>query len=339
MTRLNHKSRGATLAATAILGLSLAACSTTTPADGPTAPSAAPASPAPALSRQQASAVITEYSRVNNQANAHRNRQLLDTVEDGPLFAQSVAGYKADEGLPAKDQEKYQPWAYAPSAELFIPRFAPGQPRWFMAVARGASTTLTAQRLLVFTENTAAHRWEMVAAPDLNEQVSPIAVDREGFAIVGQPSATKGLELAAAVNDDFATGGQKAGRGLVASPAAKRQIDVHRTTGARLRPLGGDTRFAAAENPYPNTYTLKTADGGTLVVFASSHMQTDVVLRPGLAITPPKSAAAWIGTAPRPAMATTFTCVNVAAVPAAGTAARLEGYGCEVTNYSAGANF
>ncbi|WP_329371218.1 hypothetical protein [Streptomyces sp. NBC_01483] len=47
----------------------------------------------PALSTAQARDVITRYSKINSEANANRNRRLLDTVEDGPLYAMSVSDY------------------------------------------------------------------------------------------------------------------------------------------------------------------------------------------------------------------------------------------------------
>jgi hypothetical protein len=59
----------------------------------------------------------------NNQANAHRDRRLLDTVEDGPLYAMSVSDYTETEGLPAAAREPYKPWSYdVASAKLYFPR-------------------------------------------------------------------------------------------------------------------------------------------------------------------------------------------------------------------------
>ncbi|WP_371551410.1 hypothetical protein OG266_38485 [Streptomyces sp. NBC_00554] len=48
----------------------------------------------PALTKKEALAEITHYSKINNEANADNDRTLLDSIEDGPLYAMSVADYQ-----------------------------------------------------------------------------------------------------------------------------------------------------------------------------------------------------------------------------------------------------
>ncbi|MEU0118980.1 hypothetical protein ABZ137_36210 [Streptomyces bobili] len=82
----------------------------------------------PALTKKAALAQIAHYSEINNEANADNKRRLLDTIEDGPLYAMSVADYKQDEGLAQADRETYKPWSYnLAGTDVYIPRFTAGQ--------------------------------------------------------------------------------------------------------------------------------------------------------------------------------------------------------------------
>ncbi|MFE2518417.1 hypothetical protein ACFXG9_24260 [Streptomyces mirabilis] len=106
----------------------------------------------PALSTAQARDVITHYSKINNEANANRNRRLLDTVEDGPLYAMSVSDYTETEGLLAADRKPYKPWSYdSAGAKPYIPRLGAGQDRWF-AAALSDQKGKAPSRLAVFAE-------------------------------------------------------------------------------------------------------------------------------------------------------------------------------------------
>lgn len=98
----------------ACLALTLTGCSDdNSPTQARQTPSASTApKPAPALTATHARDVIAHYSKTNNEANADRNRRLLDTVEDGPLYAMSVSDYTETEGLPKADRKPYKPWSY-----------------------------------------------------------------------------------------------------------------------------------------------------------------------------------------------------------------------------------
>ncbi|MFD9151700.1 hypothetical protein ACFWDF_31475, partial [Streptomyces diastaticus] len=109
----------------ACLALALTGCAgEDSPAHARQTPRASTApKPVPALSAAQAHDVITRYSEINNEANTDRDRRLLDTVEDGPLYAMSISDYTEIEGLPAADRKPYKPWSYdSADAKLYIPR-------------------------------------------------------------------------------------------------------------------------------------------------------------------------------------------------------------------------
>ncbi|MEU8482381.1 hypothetical protein [Streptomyces sp. NPDC048641] len=292
----------------------------------------------PALSDAQARDVITHYSKINNEANPQRDRTLLDTVEDGPMYAMSVSDYTETEGLPKADREAYKPWSYDTSnAKLYIPRFTAGQDRWFAAALSGEKGK-DPSRLAVFAEKPNDKRWELVSVVDLDSTTLPdIALDASGYATA--VSATGNKQLAAdadllrtAVIDNFATGGTNTGTKVFdPTKASQQQIKVHDETTRKFGKLG-TTVFAGAANRFKDAYALKTADGGALVLFAHTHTQTDAVAHTGLQINPDKDDNAWLHGIPRTSVTYTFVCSDAATVPAKAAPSRLIGYTCARTD-------
>ncbi|MEU6230959.1 hypothetical protein [Streptomyces sp. NPDC047042] len=314
--------------------------STDTTAKASRTASPAPSTPTvePALTKQQALAQIAHYSKINNQANATHNRRLLDTIEDGPLYAMSVADYKQDEGLPKADRETYRPWSYnLASTTVYIPRFAAGQRRWFAAVTYSGKTDKYA-RLLVMAEQATTKRWEMVSSVDLDDkkQLPKIALDADGYATALDATSAKNVSapvdvLRTAVGDNFATGGNMSGKRLFATTkTSTRQIKVHDKTIRKFGPRG-TTAFSAASPEFTDSYALKTANGSALVAFAHTHTQRDTVA-PGLEIIPDKDDRAWLGTTNSPYFTYTFTCSDVASVPTTAGKSTLLGYTCRRTD-------
>jgi hypothetical protein len=296
--------------------------------------------PVPALSAAQARDVITRYSKINNEANADRSRRLLDTVEDGPLYAMSVSDYTETEGLPAADRKPYEPWSYdIASAKLYIPRLDAGQDRWF-AAALSSQKGKAPSRLAVFAERPQHKRWEMVSVVDLNSQKLPdVALDRDGYATAVAANDNNHLAadadlLRAAVLDNFATGGTNTGTKVFApTKASKQQIEVHDETGTRFGDQG-TTVFAGTTNRYQDAYALKTNDGGALILFSHMHTQTDAVAHSGLQINPGPDDRAWLHDVPRTSIRYTFVCNDAATVPAEAAPSRLIGYTCARTDAS-----
>ncbi|MER5215378.1 hypothetical protein ABT063_33740 [Streptomyces sp. NPDC002838] len=331
------------LSAAVSVTLTATACVSSGSADDPaTARATHTVSPTPtaepALTKKAALAQIAHYSKINNEANADNNRQLLDTIEDGPLYAMSVADYKQDEGLPKGDREKYKPWSYYLAAtDVYIPRFTAGQPKWFAAVTYSGKDNKYA-RVLIMTEQDKLKRWEMVAAVDLDDkkQIPEIALDADGYATAVDATSTKAVAapvdvLRTAVLDNFATGGTMSGKKVYATTkTSTRQIKVHDET---IHKFGsrGTTEFTSAATEFPDSYALKTTDGDALVVFAHTHTQRDAVAHSGLQIVPEKDDRAWLKDKPSPYFAYTFNCSDVATVPATPGKSKLIGYTCRRT--------
>ncbi|MEU1329497.1 hypothetical protein [Streptomyces sp. NPDC005865] len=294
----------------------------------------------PALTKQQALAAIDRYAAVNNKANADRDRALLDTIEGGPLYAMSVSEYKETEGLTKSERKPYKPWAYdTPNSKLYIPRIAPGQPRWFAAALSGTKGKAP-NRLAVFAEEPQHKRWEMVSVADLyGKDLPKVALDADGYASAvaanGNKDVAAGADLLrSGVLDNFATGGQNSGKKVfAASKASKQQIKVHDETGKQYGSQG-TSKFAGGTNRYREAYALKTSDGGALVFFSHTHTQTDAVARSGLQINPGKDDRAWLHDIPRRSIQYTFVCNDAATVPAKAAPSTLLAYTCARTDAS-----
>ncbi|MEV7888458.1 hypothetical protein ACWD3I_29675 [Streptomyces sp. NPDC002817] len=326
------------------VALTASACSTSsdtsTPAKAKRTASSTP-TPQPALTTKQALAQIARYSKINNEANTHSSRSILDTVEDGPLYAQSVADYKENEDLPQADRETYKPWSYDLDAtDVYIPRFTAGQQKWFAAVSRsGKKRQYT--RVLVMAEQTETKRWGMVATVDLNDpkKLPKFALDAQGYATAVDATSAQNVAapvdvLRTAVGDNFATGGHISGKKVFASSkASTRQIKVHDKTGTKFG-TRGTTTFSLATTQFSDSYALKTTDGRALVVFSHTHTQHDAV-DAGLEIIPGKDDRAWLGTTNSPTFTYTFTCSDAAAVPLTPGKSTLIGYTCRRTNATA----
>jgi hypothetical protein len=319
--------------------LTLAATACTNTGDATHAATKAPTTstaptPAPALSATSARDPIRHYSQVNNRANAHDNAPLLDTVEDGPLYAMSLGGYQQDSAIAAKNRKPYKPWSYdAATAHLYIPTFLPGTPKWFAAAV---TVTVTAYQTLIVVAQQPDHSWQMVLAADLDRMPLPrISLDADGYATAvaadgtGQPGFDAG-RLRVGITDNFATGGKNSGsQFFTPTPASKQQTGIHDKDTHRLG-TKGITTFAAANNAWNTAYGLKTTGGGALLLFTDTHTQTDTV-RPGWQITPGPDARTWLNAAPRQSITDTFTCNDAALIPAPAAKAQLLGYTCELT--------
>ncbi|MFI5804386.1 hypothetical protein [Streptomyces sp. NPDC051561] len=241
--------------------------------------------------------------------------------------------------MPAKDRAPYPLPVNPSAAQLYIPRIASqaafatnSTPRWFAA----ATTAGTDVWFTVFAERPAQQRWEAVTTVLLNNQPPPkIALDGNGFATAMDANGlpTKPDALKAAVIDNYVTGGQQnAKKVLTPTPASQRQVKIHATAGKGY----GDkarTTFAGVTSSDP-TYALRTADGGTLVLFSHTHTQTDAVTRPGFGLIPTKRDQPSLGTTPRPVLQYTFLCANAATVAHGGGPAQLLDTSCARTDAS-----
>ncbi|MGW2858262.1 hypothetical protein [Streptomyces sp. NPDC001205] len=256
------------------------------------------------------------------------------------MYAMSLSEYKESEGLTKSERTAYKPWAYdTQNAQLYIPRIAAGQPRWF-AAALSATPGKAPNRLAVFAEQSQHKRWELVSVADLyGTDLPKVALDADGYATAVAADGNKDLAagadlLRSAILDNFATGRQNSGKKVFTeSKASSQQIKVHDETVKQYGSQGTST-FAGAANRYRDAYALKTTDGGALVFFSHTHTQTDAVARPGLQLNPGKDDRAWLHDVPRTSIRYEFVCNDAATVPAKAAPSTLLAYTCARTDAS-----
>ncbi|MFE6163147.1 hypothetical protein ACFQ7F_30015 [Streptomyces sp. NPDC056486] len=242
--------------------------------------------------------------------------------------------------MPKADRKPYKPWSYdTKSAKFYIPRFAPGQDRWFAAALSGQKGKAPS-RLAVFSEQPTGKRWEMVSVVDLAGKTLPkVALDQAGYATAVAANGNRDLAAGAdvlrtAVLDNFAAGGTNTGTKVLApTKARKQQIKIHDETTKKYGDKG-TTVFDKATNRHKDAYALKTTDGGALMLFAHIHTQTDAVAHSGLQINPGKDDNAWLHGTPRTSIRYTFVCSDAATVPATANPSHLIGYTCARTDAS-----
>jgi hypothetical protein len=221
------------------------------------------ASTSPALTRDQAQAVLTAYEAANARANAVLDPALLATVETGPQLQMDTAAYK----LHVASKTKLAPFSFT-DPKFYIPR-ASGHPRWFAVDTESAAHGSRIQHALLFRQDAAGAAWKLTADPQRRDggPINGLALDSEGYAQTADdasPALPPGrlAEAHAALLGGGPTAPTAAG--LAAGPQTtgtytllqqiKRELAQHK--------LAFSTAFTAVPE---QTYALRTADGGAVV--------------------------------------------------------------------------
>ncbi|SHK69713.1 hypothetical protein [Actinacidiphila paucisporea] len=287
------------------------------------------AAAAPIITPAAAAAVLDSYEKVNNTANKTRDKALLGTVEGGALYQEDSAVYKQYPKLSAMAKKGYfEPFTYS-RRQFFIPTTG----SWFMATAHTGDTL----QLLVFRQQSGG-RWKMVVANDYKGTLPALAKGPDGAPVVVAPDATVGATklsaLGAAVSDLRASGGKKAGAALADSEVKRAAVKAYTTRndhwGRYKKCLRTDYEAAGTkwDTPYtkfPDTYALKTADGGALVASTSYFVMLDFSTRPDLCtMTPGGDTSAYV-TGVQTGVRSRYLSMNVVSVPAAGKPVQLGG--------------
>ncbi|MGP4027409.1 hypothetical protein [Actinomadura sp. 3N407] len=226
--------------------------------------------PRPAITVQQAGAVVDRYEKVNNQANKTRDSRLLSTVEGGALLASSQAGYEQFSALPAKKRKSYG------SPFFYIDRhfYIPVGTTWFAveATVKGEASEKNFRRFLVFDRGAENGAWKNVAGVSAEGKIPKVTLDDDGYATAVSPDRKVGVlapnDLAGSVNDLVVTGGTgKSKQTLVSTPTAQRARAVHRN---RNKNLSARVVFTPVRPEHSTVYALKT-ELGVLAVFNGAY--------------------------------------------------------------------
>ncbi|MBA9007852.1 hypothetical protein [Thermomonospora cellulosilytica] len=255
----------------------------------------------PALTKQQAAAVLQRYAQVKNQMQAAAARgvdgSLLATAETEPQLTMDLAAYR----LYRTAGEKLRPLEYG-QPTFYIPRLT-GYPRWFAAdttswvVVRkssggSAERTRPVRHAMLFVQRAPKAPWLLAADPlpsggAPTSPLSAVALDKEGYATAVRPDAS-GLavspdrlgEAHAAVLTRGAQAAPHHRKVLADGPATLRAHEGLSRATAQFRSLGITLTSTFAPHDAP-VYALRTTDGGALVWYVLRQHESYVAGSPG----------------------------------------------------------
>ncbi|MEU9744693.1 hypothetical protein [Streptomyces niveus] len=227
------------------------------------------------ITKQAAKAVVDAYEQANNRANRLRDEKLLATVEAGQVNEQSRADYKQWSTWSATRQKEYGGAFFYQDRTYYIPRA--GSADWF-AVRATSSYGERQESLLIFDKAAGTYKLTMAFYTPRGEPFPKIAVDRDGFVQVAQPSQKVGSlapsELGSVYEDFFESGGtKKAAKAFAATDASKDSTKVYRERNEGKLSTYLTKKFFSQEPAHPTVYALKLAGGGVVAGFPTAHTQ------------------------------------------------------------------
>ncbi|MBN6546474.1 hypothetical protein, partial [Actinacidiphila bryophytorum] len=283
-------------------------------------------SAAPIVSTAEAGTILDTYEKVNNAANVTQDGAKLGTVEGGALYQQSLAQYKQFPTYSAKVKADYRkPFTYV-DRHFHIP--AGGS--WFMvdAAVSGGNFDKGERQLIVFQQQTGGH-WKMVLADDFTGAAPAVATSADGAATVVAPDATvagtKLSTLGSAANDLRVSGGKKAGAVLADSAVRRDAVKEYTTrndhwgrykTCLRTDFEDAGAKWDSAYTTYPQTYAVRTADGGALVASTSYFVKLEFSTRPEQCTVVPGGNTTVYLHGDQPGVRSRFASLNAVSVPA-----------------------
>ncbi|MES5824437.1 hypothetical protein [Streptomyces sp. RG80] len=275
---------GRRLTATALglaTAVALTACGGGTGSDGANGEESASAAPQGVVTEKAAAAVMANYEKVNNKANAALDEKLLGTVEGGQVHAMDKANYTLVPTFSAKDRKAYaKPFSYT-DPQYVIPEKGVGD--WF-AVRAGSSENEKSSVLLVFDKVGGTYKMVLSLWADSGEPFPKLAVGKGGLAQAVAPGTKVGKlapsDVATAYEDLLETGGTKEGKGLASTGPVEEALKTYKKSSTKGGADGAATvKFFAKTPADPDVYALRTADGGVLALFPASHTQ-ETLLKP-----------------------------------------------------------
>jgi hypothetical protein len=231
------------------------------------------------ISLKSAQAVLLNYAKVNNAANAAQDPEKTADVEGGALLQQSQATFTQFKALPKKEQASFQTPFHYPldGARFYIPR--KGSPQVFMVDTRvtGKDIGKNRRRLLAFEhvkdyekKTATSATWKAVAVGEADGRLPAVERDDDGFATILKSSDTVGRtkldDLRDLSKDFYVTGGEKAGSTFVNTASVKAWKKAY-TNRAAFDDGCVDGRYEPGFTAAETAYGLKTADGGALALY------------------------------------------------------------------------
>jgi hypothetical protein len=236
----------------------------------------------------QATAVLANYTTVNNSANAQRSTTMLASVESGSSYAIDAGLYQEQQAAGTAPYPAFGPVG----ATYYLPRDEPaGGPRWFVVQVANAFTAnqkkVTSQEYLLFTQPAGGGAWQDTVEPYLLAGTNAPRVDVGADGLATAVSADAGTvavapsQLPAATAAALDGTGAGTGTGAVGDPGNLADRADQKFWQGKV-PGGTVTNaHAAAAGADGQEFALRTTDGGALVFYTDAAQLT---------ITPPAGA-------------------------------------------------
>jgi hypothetical protein len=240
----------------------------------------------PAISRQQAAQVLSDYEKTDNQANRDLNDSLLNSVETGPQLSMDSASYK----LHRVTNARYAPFTFTKPA-FYIPRLT-AYPHWFAVDAVAGPVTGKGRPprfAMLFRQEAPGAPWRLAADPYVTSASSPLSairLDSSGYAT--PIAADEAGRLAVApdkivpAHANLLTSGPAApgAASLAGGPQTNQAYNALQQARGGFAKLGVDltSRFTPSGQP---VYALRTTDGGAIVWYVLQQQETYVSAKPG----------------------------------------------------------
>jgi hypothetical protein len=223
---------------------------------------------APSLTTAQAAAVVQAYEKQNNAVNAAADSKGLPNIEQGPLLT-------ADQALMTISTNLKQnvPTITDTDTQYVIPAVT-GYPRWFLAISErvigGVPSSEPTYNIFVQDSPSAAFRAAYAQTPVDQESVGPFALDSAGAATPVDSGAGLLLtpsDLGRAITAHYVQGlrGKDAFSYSVPLDA---DLGTGYVEGVQVLKSRGVALSRTLQEEIPQSYVLRTADGGALAFTA-----------------------------------------------------------------------
>jgi hypothetical protein len=265
----------------------------------------------PAVSANESLQVLDEYLTRHNRAITGTDGRAWRRLLGEPLVATADARLRINDGKPPE-----RGTITVVNPVLFVPRLD-GYPKWFVVAAmeREGERGKPRQVLLMFTRSGADATWQLANETAVSGKLPAIATDRQGYAVAipaetGEAGGTAqtagssgrpamGLDDVPAAHAHYLAGGDE--RGFIAGPYTSGWRDDRAAWTRRLRDHGWADTSSFTRTRYPPA-ALRTKDGGLLVWYAMSRVETLFSAKSGSAPEPgavPPDIRGYLGKPPR----------------------------------------
>lgn len=222
----------------------------------------------PALTTSQAAAVVQAYEKQNNAVNAAADSKGLPDIEQAPLLTADQALMTVSTNLAQK-----VPTITDTATQYVVPALT-GYPRWFLAISErvigGVPSSQPTYNIFVQDSPSAPFRAAYAQTPVDQENVGPFALNAAGAATPvdsGTGLLLTPTDLGRAITTHYVQGLRGKDAFSYSAPLDA-DLGTGYDEGVQVLKSRGVALSRALQEEIPQSYVLRTADGGALAFTA-----------------------------------------------------------------------